>query len=425
MELKSVKIHNYKSLRNIQFTPTPLTAIVGPNAAGKSNFADALHFLSEVYSHGLELAIARKGGFENIAFRKKRRTKSTIDFSIVVELETRRLAPSSLRGRLGDYIVQMRHEFSFGTHGTGIRAEFSVDSEKLAILTRPRTEGVSRFKNTATLESVKGKLPSVRVRDENEVAQEVKRYQSRQRDLFDPEPRPQELFVNSIAFRNRLTVAFARELSNLDVFRVTPAASRLSGVPTPNPRLDTTGANLPALVDWLQRRRPEAWRAVLDGMCDVLPGLVDISVQYLHTKTLGLFFEEDQAGRAWGAEDVSDGTIQTLALLAAAADPRTAMFVVEEPENSVHPWIVRVLLTRFRELSKRRAVIVTTHSPILVDMLEPAELWIASRNDGETSLNRLVDLDPGVEKSWKKGEYQLSDFLDAGFVGLAVPGGQP
>ncbi len=61
MFLKKLVVHNYKSLRHVCFEPPPLAVLIGPNAAGKSNFADSIHFLSEVYSQGLEVAIARKG----------------------------------------------------------------------------------------------------------------------------------------------------------------------------------------------------------------------------------------------------------------------------------------------------------------------------------------------------------------------------
>ncbi len=86
MFLKKLRIHNYKSLRNVCITPEPFAALIGPNASGKSNFADAVHFLSEVYKHGLETAIARKGGYENIAFRKQRRTTAPIEFEITIQL---------------------------------------------------------------------------------------------------------------------------------------------------------------------------------------------------------------------------------------------------------------------------------------------------------------------------------------------------
>ena len=75
MRILNLSIKNYKSLRNIQLQPGPLTVVIGANASGKSNLADFFDFLSDLYRHGLAVAVARKGGYENIAFRKVRRSR--------------------------------------------------------------------------------------------------------------------------------------------------------------------------------------------------------------------------------------------------------------------------------------------------------------------------------------------------------------
>lgn len=61
MELTQLSIRNYKSLRSIKFSPREFSVLVGRNSSGKSNFADALEFLSLAYADGLEHAVARKG----------------------------------------------------------------------------------------------------------------------------------------------------------------------------------------------------------------------------------------------------------------------------------------------------------------------------------------------------------------------------
>ena len=46
-----------------------------------------------------------------------------------------------------------------------------------------------------------------------------------------------------------------------------------------------------------------------------------------------------------------------------------------------------------------------------------------ARQNGETQIRQLTDLDPLIEDHWKAGKYQLSDFLDSGLVPQVVPGG--
>jgi predicted ATPase len=178
------------------------------------------------------------------------------------------------------------------------------------------------------------------------------------------------------------------------------------------------------MVDWLQKKQPKAWRGVLDAMQDVAPGLEEITVYPLASKTYGLLFKEEGVKLPWRIDEVSDGTIHALSMLVAAADPRTSALVIEEPESSLHPWIIHELAKKLRELSKDKSIFLTTQSPIVIDTLRPSEVWIVSRRKGKTEIRRLTELDSRIEGDWSKGKYGLSEFLDSGLIPRAVPGGR-
>jgi predicted ATPase len=429
VRLKKITVHNYKSLRYVTFCPTPLTAIVGPNGSGKTNFSDAVDFLSDVYTHGLELAVVRKGGFENIAFRKMRRTKSAIEFEVTLELLGSELRRTTLTRRHAPFLsstFRLVHRFAIRTSGAAIRADFKVlDEEFLVSMRTDQQSADEEFKDIVRVSVGSDRKLVIEAFEKSPVADEVLRYARTYSDIFEDRglTTAQELFVIALPLRNAFFSAFVSAIGRFEVYQISPRLSRTSGVPTPNPKLSRAGENLPALVDWIQRKHPAEWEVVMNGMRDVLPGLVDISVDYLHNKTLGLFFHEEGMGRPWAIEDVSDGTVQTLALLVATADPRTTLLLIEEPENSVHPWIIRVIVERLQQMSGKKDVIVTSHSPVLVNLIQPNELWVTSRSHGETHMQRLVDLEPDIVGSWENGKIRLSEFLDAGFVPQAVPGG--
>ncbi|HBY60293.1 MAG TPA: recombinase RecF, partial [Solibacterales bacterium] len=46
--IRRIKVSNYKSLRSLEVKLHPLSVLFGPNAAGKSNFIDALQLLSRI-----------------------------------------------------------------------------------------------------------------------------------------------------------------------------------------------------------------------------------------------------------------------------------------------------------------------------------------------------------------------------------------
>lgn len=425
MRLLRLEVHNYKSLRQVSFEPSALSCLVGPNASGKSNFAEALHFLSEVYSNGLEVAIGRKGGYENIAHRRQRRSKAAISFRIVSEAPWGRVKRSIFvdeGASLPGHHFRFDHRFDFSTVGTGIRANYRVDREELSVTqVAPDNSSSERFK----LRRDKNSLVEFSTAGEGSPFEMELQWLRENLEKFEETGalRPQSLIARQPLFYTPLFQDFFSEIARMQVFRFSPDLSRSSGIPTPNPELAPAGENLPALVDWLQRSHPKRWEIVIDGMRDILPGLVDVSVRYLHTKALGLFFEEESAGKPWIADDVSDGTIQALAMLVASVDPRSSVLMVEEPENSVHPWIIRSIVGRFRDLSRSKTVILTSHSPPLIDQLRPSEIWVVSRSDGETSVRPLLEYDPAIEEQWEAGSFRLSDALDSALVPQAVPGG--
>lgn len=83
--ITTLEIKNYKSLHDVKTDLPRFGVLVGANAAGKSNFADAVEFLSLVARNGLPTAISDKGGYENICFRRLRRTRGGIQFRVRLE----------------------------------------------------------------------------------------------------------------------------------------------------------------------------------------------------------------------------------------------------------------------------------------------------------------------------------------------------
>lgn len=409
MKLKRLEIHNYKSLRNVVLEPAPLSVFVGPNAAGKSSFADALDFLGEVYRWDLEGAVKKKGGYENICFRQTERSREPIRFRVVVEFSPHgKEDPRSY--------LRFDHSFELRTRSRGIGAPYFISSEQLILwplgadadavvrITRKirdeiEIEGLVEPKDAMTWRS----LQNLRVRD-------LLRSSISDTDLLLV---PMKGFV--------LVEPFANWLGDLRVFQLNPRHCRDTGVPTPNPDLDRFGGNLPAVVDYLKRDKPDEFSRLLDALRRVLPSLEAIETDFTHTKTMGLFLKEAGAKRPWTAEDISDGTIQAIALLAATFDPRIPLMVIEEPENSVHPWAIRNFVQAFREASERKQIFLTTHSPILIDQIRPEELWVVQRPQLETKITPVLELDPSLKEAWGQGRFTLSEYLDSGALPEAVP----
>ncbi|MCW5961087.1 MAG: AAA family ATPase [Pyrinomonadaceae bacterium] len=454
MRLKQVKISNFKSLKNICFSPSEFTAIVGANASGKTNFAKALSFLAEVYEIGLERAILNAGGYENIALRKQRRSKAPISFETVVELDKNDLRnyPREREKTKSSEKVYVHHKFSLTAIGGGIKADFKVDDEEVLVkdfdssgnenlilhFTRDENGKINLLNLNEQIIKEFEKSPLFRVKSPKRISKNTKesaeiKYQQLLFDFAEEKIKEQELVLLNFPIEIRYLIRFSEldsiislfifTVSRFKVFQLSPVLARRSSPPIPNPFLSSTGENLPTMVDSLKRSSTKQWQSVLEKMREVLPGLIDISTDYIYTRELALFFEEEGVGRPWRAEEVSDGTILTLALLIAAFEGRSTLTLFDEIENSLHPWVLRTVVETLRSVSKIKNVIITTHSPILVDLLNPDELWVIYRKNGESHLKKLTEIDPEIETEFKEGKYTLSTYLDSGYIGQYAPGG--
>jgi predicted ATPase len=218
-----------------------------------------------------------------------------------------------------------------------------------------------------------------------------------------------------------LPTQFDNLLGAVKVFQVDSRSCREAGVPSPSPELSRSGHNLPVTLDYLKREFPREYSAVLETARKIMPTLEKIETDWTHNRSLTLFVKERGIRRPWTSEDVSTGTIQTIALLVAAFDPRAPLVVIEEPENSVHPWALRNLAQAFRIASEQKQIMLTTHSPILIDQLKPEEVWVVRKPGTETKIDPLLSLDPSLKESWGQGKFTLSEYLDSGAVPEAVP----
>jgi len=110
----------------------------------------------------------------------------------------------------------------------------------------------------------------------------------------------------------------------------------------------------------------------------------------------GIYFQFKGNEALIPASQVSDGILLVLAYLTILHLPQPPrVILVEEPENGIHPRRLRDVLGILKDLVKKQShtqVILTTHSPYVVDMFDAGEVSICTKNeDGSVSVHRLSD----------------------------------
>jgi predicted ATPase len=435
MKIERIAVQAYRSLYDVTLHPTQFTVLVGPNNAGKSNLVEALDFLGDVHRHGLEVAITRKGGFENLAHRRVRRTKRPIAFDVTVSFTERELdahqpyVPEAVNldaDLESQPALRLRHRFEVASVADRVGADFQIAREEFDLSSVSPREEKLLVRVVRTPDSIDFTVEKRRA---------ARRGGTRQprNNLVDPfndsdfqefiERRavPNDLLMRGFFF-NFAAQAYSSGLSMTRLYQLAPIECRRPGVSTPNADIDLHGGNLPALVSYMQKNHPDAWTRVLQAMRRIVPDLTKVATDFTHDRRLTLQFAEEGVGRPWTSEDVSDGTIQSLALFSALYDPRSPLALIEEPENSVHPWIVRSFVDACREISYKQ-IFVTSHSPALLEYLRPTEVSLVWRRDGRTHVEPLVSVDPHAEELWAQGKSTVYELLDSGMLEVAVPGG--
>lgn len=324
--IQRVVLRSYKSIAQCDIRLRPLTYLVGQNGAGKSNFLDALHFVRDALTGSLDNALNERGGLDEV-----RRRSSGHPNHIGIRLELR-----LQDGREGWYA------FSIGALASG---GYEVQNEECVIA------GI-------------GKGPFYRIAKGQ--------LQSSSETTFPAVTRDRLALVAASGFTAFRPMFDA--LTAMGFYNLNPKVMRELQKPQDGRLLKPVGENIASVIGHLQRVAPERLTVIREYLQSVVP-----TVQGLERKAIGpmetLEFRQDVAGarHPWRfpAQNMSDGTLRALGILTALLqnneDYAPTLIGIEEPETALHPAASAALREVLVQASQHTQVLVTSHSPDLLD----------------------------------------------------------
>jgi predicted ATPase len=202
-------------------------------------------------------------------------------------------------------------------------------------------------------------------------------------------------------------VAFREFLQGWYLSYFVPDQARVLPVAGAQKHLNRTGENLANYVQYMERRHERRFARVLDRVAAKIPGLQTITHHRSDDGRLLLQFNERGYSDPFYATDMSDGTLKMFAYLLLLEDPDPAPLIgIEEPENGLHHQLLEPLaaeMQRYTQESRGSQLLLTTHSPNLVDALLPNEVWILEKNSsGFSESTRAADI-PGIAELHAEG----------------------
>ena len=351
--IKRVVLSNYKSIKECSVRLQPLTFLVGQNGAGKSNFLDALRLVTESLNTTLEHALRDRGGINEV---RRRSAGHPTHFGIRLDWRM----PDKCEG-----------VYAFRV-GAQKRGGFEVQQEECQIY-----DGVLK-KHFYKVEGGQLKESSF------EVA---------------PPVSSDRLYLVSAAGLPPFKPIY-EAFKHMGFYNLNPDEIRDLQPPDPGEVLKRDGRNLASVLSVLAKEHAEIYKRIVEFLSKVVPGIQDVVVKHIGKKeTLEFRQNVGNSKDPWRfmAENMSDGTLRVLGVLTAlfqsSVDRKKKVpFVgIEEPEAVVHPGAAAILRDGLRMASSITQIVVTSHSPDLLDDKDISDeniLAVVNKN-GETMIGPL------------------------------------
>jgi len=419
--LQNLTLQNYKNLSLSQgFTLGPLNILIGPNGSGKSNFVAALQFLRD--------ALAPSGAWES--------GDEGLEMAML-ELGERKMLSGHLvlPGQVGfEYVFAPDQQFHKGiryqlnlevTEQVGVR----IHSERLSDAESDRDEPFYYFKChdrhkgecVVSMYLNPGESPQTRFETFREVS-------TRELGLgalpvyLEQSAHPPE-HTPFYKVRRRL-VEMARKwhfynANNMNLARIRQAEPKIGQkdiVLSPN------GENLALVVDNLVQKHLDFEDSLNLAMKSILSETR--RVRPIRTGQLGLSLEWYFGGQQepFFLSELSDGTVRMLCWAVVLLSPELpSLLVLDEPELGLHPSWLGTLAQWIQRASEQTQVLVSTHSPDLLDHFSKRAddvVCFCKAEDGLWGLTRLDQeiLDAKMNEGWELGDlYSVGDPLVGGW----------
>jgi predicted ATPase len=370
--ITSLTVSNYRSIgESVELPFRPLTVLVGANGSGKSNLVDALRFVSDALSNGLAAAITHRHGIRTL-----RRWDGGDPFHLAIELKL----------HLGSGPARYSLELT-GDHPD----EYRVKSEEAEVV-RDAERFSFRVEAGKWAQGPVGLQPPL-----------------------DPRNLALQLVGGDVRFQPLVQV-----LRRIAIYSIFPDTLRAPQKYDPNKPMDRHGSNWTSI---LKDQPQDSWKPDLVEVLHQLTGdIEDVRLRPAADFLVAEFRHASPTRRQkwFTTAQESDGTLRIAGIATALLQqPALPLLGVEEPELTIHPGAIPVLFDYLKEASERGQVIVTTHSPELLDLVDADEVRVVSRRNGSTVVNRMLE---SQREAVREGLLTLGEMLRAEGLQPESPG---
>ncbi|HEY6334214.1 MAG TPA: AAA family ATPase [Blastocatellia bacterium] len=377
-QFEDLSIYGFRRLYDISLPLRPLSVMIGANSVGKSSVLDVLTLLADSAQGRLSDSVSELSGLKSIL---------TYDRAEELRLEISMAMPA-----------------------------FAQPLEYCLVL-RPQNVAYTIVEETLSQQRDSQPPPFLYI---DSRGSDIKYYEEKKRVTrpnWDHKPletslsQVPKMFREPEDFRNRLS-----SLTSFHVLNVDPRSPvRLPQPVRPAELPGRNGEDLVSCLYYMRETDRDRFEAVEDSLRAAFPRFDRLDFPPVAAGTIALAWREVDFSQPLYAHQLSEGTLRFLWLATLLQSPGlSALTLLDEPEVSLHPELLSLLVDLLREASKRTQLVIATHSDRLIRFLEPKEVVVMdSTEDGMTTLKRADTLDL---EEWLK-DYSMDELWSSGRLG--------
>ncbi len=361
--LKKITLKGFKTIQSLEnFEPGRLTALIGPNSVGKSNFISFFHMMSWALAApgNLELFVSQQGGASTLLHDGPARTR---------EIETE----ITLQTDAGENQYAFRLVFAAG--------DTLIFADERYRFSRSQYPTIAKWTETRA------------------------GYHDPQLPILAAED------TTARVIRDILRKIIVYQFHNTsDTARI-----RSKWQMHDNRWLKEDAANIAPVLLRLRENDGKCYQRIVDTIRLIVPFFSDFELEPQYDSLL-LGWRERNSDQMFSASQASDGMLRIMALVTLLLQPEQDLpdvLILDEPELGLHPYAINIVGGLIRAVSTRIQVILATQSMPLVDCFEPEDIVVVERAGRNSAFKRLDSESLG---GWLEN-YSISELWEKNVLG--------
>lgn len=409
IKVERIQIKNYKNISLADISLGNINVIVGENGSGKSNLLSIIPLLNYIITGSInevKQAFDRGGYFIELGYIWHNTTRNDLREPLSITIDFSNTDSDTFYSyQLELESVQIHEKLRAGVHFqySGPKELPPPEMTQVSLKTQISFESL-----TYKLKSATGKPISIFKRKKNEISYGAgirKTDTIRDIDGYTSTIRLLSLIKQSksISKKQKEALSALEQLLYSNIYYLSPLS--FNGI-TSN-KLRIIGFDLEEELYYLEQSptynvfKPD-FKAAIKNILGITD-LTTIPSQDINGKQ-SFHAIVSQNGAQKNIKELSDGSYVLLALIITIFIDPSAIFLIEEPENSIHPRALLELMNLIRQHSEDKQFIITTHSPYLLNMIKPEEVIVAETMENNFSrfskLSNVKDIKRKLAKSF-------------------------